>query len=280
MVTIMTDSSAMMKIAEGASENIIVNPLSVTIGGNTYLDLEEIDNERFLALIAEGHLPISSQPSVGQTLALYEEHAHGPLLNITMADGLSGTYQTAQGAVACMTEEQQKNIRVINSTTLWGNEGYLVHKARKLADEGLDIDGILDGIAGSIAKNKSFLIPSDFDFLKRGGRLSPLAANVGGLLKLVPIMTQTPDGRRLDKSGLCRNMKGVFQNVGKGLVEFGLNKDFLLSISHSGSPKVADDALAYFSNMFPDVEMRICPLSPAMTTQGGPRCIAVQAILK
>ena len=55
--------------------------------------------------------------------------------------------------------------------------------------------------------HKSFLIPQDFGFLKRGGRLTPLAATIGGLMRIVPVMTQTDDGRKLEKHSIARTMK-------------------------------------------------------------------------
>ena len=35
-------------------------------------------------------------------------------------------------------------------------------------------------------RTESFLIPQDFDFLRRGGRLTPMAAALGSVLKLKP----------------------------------------------------------------------------------------------
>ena len=61
--------------------------------------------------------------------------------------------------------------------------------------------------------HKSFLIPSDFDFLSRGGRLTPLAAKIAGLIKIVPVMTQTPDGKRLESAGIKRTMKKAVEEA-------------------------------------------------------------------
>lgn len=280
MVTIMTDSSSTLSITTGAAQDIVVNPLTVTIDGETYLDLEEMTSEVFLGKIAQGHLPVSSQPSVGQTLDCYQEYSHEEILNLTIADGLSGTYQTAQGAVACMTEAQQQNIRVVNTKTLWANQHYLVQKAKALATQGLTVSAILEKLHDSLENHCSYLIPSDFGYLKRGGRLSPLAANVGGLLKLIPVLRQTADGKRLDKAALSRGMKHAFQAVHKGLKQMNVGKDHLMSISHADNPKVAQDAMDFFRKHFPLTEINLHALSPSMITQGGPQCMAVQVILK
>ena len=280
MVQIMTDSSSMLTIEEGLSKNIIVNPLSVTISGKTYLDLVDISSEAFLDLIAEGGIPISSQPSIGTTLNHYHDHSGNELLNITMADGLSGTYQTAQGAVSAMDEGAQENVHVINSTTLWATQSYLVEKASRLANEGLNAAAIIEQLNPSVAKNQSILIPQDFGYLKRGGRLTPLAANIGSLLKLVPVMKQSDDGCKIEKYALCRNLRASFESAIKCMTHFGVNDSFLVCVSHGNAPKAAELAADMIKKAFPNVEIKIYSLSPAMITQGGPGCIAIQSILK
>ena len=45
-----------------------------------------------------------------------------------------------------------------------------------------------------MATDLSFLMPADFDYLRRGGRLSPLVSLVGKTIKLAPVLTQREDG--------------------------------------------------------------------------------------
>ncbi|WP_409967041.1 DegV family protein [Bengtsoniella intestinalis] len=279
MVTIMTDSSCMMTIQEGLELGILVNPLTVTIDGSTYLDLEEMDSDTFLGIIDQGHIPISSQPSIGRTLELYEAHRDRPILNLTIAEGLSGTYGTATGAVAALDGDHAE-IRVVNTKTIWANQSYLVKQALELAKENLNIDGILEKLRPALENHISYLIPSDFDYLKRGGRLAPFAATVGGLLHLMPVLHHSTDGMRLEKFAMSRGLKNAVHTSIKGLQNAGINSAHLLSISHGGAPHLADEAYAMLKKAFPDVEINIHPLSPGMITQGGPKCIAIQSILK
>lgn len=280
MTKIMTDSSCTMTVAEGEALGIIVNPLTITIAGNTYLDQEDMKSAQFLELIAQGHIPTSSQPSVGATLDLYHQHSDVELLNITMADGLSGTYQTATGAVDAMDEGEQKNVHVVNTTTLWAPQGYLVRHAVKLAEAGLSASDIIEKIRPHMETAASILIPSDFGYLKRGGRLTPFAANIGGLLKLIPVLKQTDDGRRLEKHALSRGMKAAIEAAIKGLHDISVGDGHHLFVSHAGAPELAEQAVARLKEVFPHTDITIHSLSPAMITQGGPRCLAVQSTLK
>ncbi len=280
MIKIMTDSSCTMTIAEGAALGVIVNPLTITIADGTYLDQEDMKSEQFLNLIAQGHIPTSSQPSVGATLDVYHQHSDVELLNITIADGLSGTYQTATGAVDAMDEGEKDNVHVINSTTLWAPQGYLVRHAVKLAEAGLSATEIMAKLRPHMDSAASFLIPSDFGYLKRGGRLTPFAANIGGLLKLIPVLKQTDDGRRLEKHALARGMKAAIAASVKGLHGIHVGEGHALFVSHSGAPELAEQAVAALKLAFPRTDITVHSLSPAMITQGGPKCISIQSILK
>lgn len=279
MVTIITDSSCMMTVEEGAKNGVVVNPLSVTIDNKTYLDLVEIDSKTFVNIINQGHIPTSSQPSVGRTLEIYEAHKDTPILNLTMAYGLSGTYATAMGAVEAV-EFEHEEIRVVNTKTIWANQAYIIGKAVEYSREGLSIDEIMERLNPSLETAISYLIPSDFDYLKRGGRLAPFAANIGGLLKLMPVLFHSKDGMVIEKYSMSRGLKSAVSSVIKGFNKSAIDEHYIISISHAEAPDYAEEAYALVKKAFPENEVNIHALSPGMITQGGPKCIAIQAIRK
>lgn len=278
MVKIMSDTSTLFSLEQGIEEGVAIVPLSVTVAGETYREFEEIDSATFLAKVREGHIPISSQPSLGETVACYEQYAEEGIINITMADGLSGTYQSALAAKNMVDHDDR--IQVINSATLCGPHRYLVRKAVRLAKEGLHTQEILQHLEESLHNHKSFLIPQDFAFLKRGGRLTPLAAAIGGLLKTLPVMEQTADGKRLEKFALCRTFNSAMKHIIKHFEEMGIDERYLLSVSHADNIPHAHKAIEALKEAFAKAEIEILELSPAFITQGGPRCVAIQAILK
>ena len=195
-----------------------------------------------------------------------------------MADGLSGTYQSTVSAKESV--EHSENIHVINSMTLCGPQRYLVEKAVALREQGLDIHHIMKELHKSIACEKSFLIPQDFGFLKRGGRLTPLAATLGGMLKIIPIMTTTKDAKRLEKYAMKKTFKSAVKEIMKAFQELGVNEDFKIYVTHAGVLKQAQDVVKQLQTVFENTVIEMYDLSPAFIAQGGPGCVAVQAIRK
>ncbi len=278
MVRIITDSSTLHSVKQGEALGMDVSMLSVTINGKTYREYEEIGTEAFIDLINQGHIPASSQPAIGEVLELYNKYPQDDILNITIADGLSGTYQTALSA-AGMAQAPER-ITVFNSRTLCGPHRYMVSKAIELARAGKAVKDIVAQMEKLVATSKSFLIPQDFDYLRRGGRLSPIVARIGKLIKLAPVMTLTEDSKQLTRFSIQRSFRRAIQTIVEELQRLGVYHSWQISISHS----VAEDLLATAREMvaraFPSAEILTYLLSPAFTVQGGPRCVAIQTIQK
>lgn len=274
MVKIITDSSSLYTIEEGREAGVESVPLCVSIGDCHLRDLQ-VDMEEFYGKIEKGQIPTSSQPPIGDVLDVYQAYAGQPIINISMADGLSGTYQSACSARGMA--ENKEDITVFNCKTLCGPHRYMVDCAQKMAEEGKEKQEILDWLEAAAEETESFLIPQDFAFLRRGGRLTPVAAAFGSLLKLKPVLKLTDDGKRLDKFIVKRTMSSAVSGILKYL-QGRLSENHILYISHADAKEDALEIKKLFEEACPGLEIHILELSPAFVTQGGPRCIAIQYI--
>lgn len=275
---IITDSGALYSPQQGHEIGVEVLPLQVIVDKKSYSEFVDIQSDEFLELVKAGYIPSSSQPPIGETIEMFEKYPDEELLVINMSDGLSGTYQSTLSAKESV--ENSHRIHVINSMTLCGPQRYLVQKAVKLREKGLDIEHIKKELYKSIASEKSFLIPQDFKFLKRGGRLTPLAARIGEMLKIVPVMTKTKDGKKLEKFAIKKTYRGSLKEIIKNLQEIGVNEDYMIYISHADVLEQAQEAKALIQKKFEKIKIEIHDLSPVFITQGGPGCLAIQTIRK
>lgn len=277
MIQIITDTSALYTPDQAKAAGFEAVPLGVAIGDLHGRDLC-IDMEDFYGRIARGEMPQSSQPPIGDVLEVFEKYPDCQIINISMADGLSGTYQTACSAKEMV--EHRDNITVINTKTLCGPHRYMVEKAQKMKEAGKTAKEIIAWLEYAAEHHESFLIPQDFGFLRRGGRLTPAAATLGSILKLKPIMTQTPDGKQLEKVGIKRTMKAALTDVVERLKKRGVDARHMIYVSHADALPDAKFAVSMLKEAFHDVEVQILELSPAFVTQGGPKCVAIQYIEK
>ena len=277
MVQIVTDSSTLFTVEEAREMGVDLTPLCVSIGDLEGRDIQ-IDMHEFYGRISKGQVPTSSQPPIGEVVEMYERYPDAEIINIAIADGLSGTYQSACSAKEMV--DNSENITVFNTKTLCGPQRYMVMKAQQMKEEGKSAQEIMNWLNEAIQKTESFLIPQDFGFLKRGGRLTPVAATLGSALKLKPVMTLTENGDKLDIFTIKRTMKSAVGAVINHLMKSDLDDRHILYISHANAPEDAENVRALLAEAFPKLELEILELGAVFVTQGGPQCVAIQYIEK
>ena len=209
---------------------------------------------------------------------MYEKYPNEEIINISLADGLIGNVSISM--YGKVNGRSWRNITVINSKTLCGPHRYLVDVAVKLVEAGKTKSEVVSEIESLIETSTSFLIPKDFDYLVRGGRLSPLVGRIGGLVKLVPVMTLSEDSTRLEKFATKRTFKKAIQAICDDLIAKGVNDEYKIYISHACIDELAEEAKNIILNNIENADIEINLLSPVFTTQGGPGCVSIQYIRK
>ncbi|MEG0070649.1 MAG: DegV family protein [Raoultibacter sp.] len=271
---IVSDSSIMLTVAEGAARDIDVLPLAVTIGDETWLEYEDISSEEFLKRVRAGGIPQSASPPPALTLKAYD--TEDEVLHIAMADGLSGAYHMASSLIPQAAHPEK--VHVINATTLCVPQRALVYRAKELADSNFGAKAAIEKLKPMIESSYSYLIPNDFGFLRRGGRLTPVAAAFAGLLKAVPVMVQTADRLRLERLSISRSLSKALKSVIHDCKKRGIKESYFISVSHADNLEGARAALQQIKESFPNCRHGLFNLGPAFITQGGPGCIAIQLI--
>ena len=274
---IITDTASLFTPEEGKTVGISVVPTCVICKDEAYRDYEEIQVEQLLELISSGETPSTSQPAIGDLLDVFEGTTE-ETLGLFIGDGLSGGYQSAVGAKNSMDENE--HIHIVDTKTLAGAEGYLVKKAMNLRAQGLGMGEIKVELEKSIAASVSFVIPADFEFLKRSGRLTPIAAKISSMIKIVPVMTQTEDKKKITLFTVKRSWKKATEAIVEQLKKIGIDEEYMIYICHGGDETAAEGVLSRIKESFCSITTKMMCLSPSMLTHGGPGCVLVQAIRK
>ena len=125
MVQIISDTCTLYSKEEGEKIGLPITPLSVFINEECYKEFETITTEELIDKINKGGIPTSSQPIIGEKIELYDKYAKDDeVIDITIAAGLSGTYDTA--LMAKGSSEHGDKVSVFNSITLCGPQRALV----------------------------------------------------------------------------------------------------------------------------------------------------------
>jgi DegV family protein with EDD domain len=151
----------------------------------------EIDMPSFDAfyerLRASADLPTTSQPSIGDFLAVYEPlvGAGTEVVSIHLAGGISGTVESARQAA----DQAGGRVEVIDSETGCGGLGLVVLAAAKAAHAGAGADEVVAAAREARARLKIWFAVDTLDYLQRGGRIGKAQAMLGAALKIKPILS-------------------------------------------------------------------------------------------
>jgi DegV family protein with EDD domain len=187
-VAVVTDTTHYLPRGIVEAEDIRLVSLYVNWPGIQEREVDMADFDDFYdRLRAARDLPTTSQPSIGDFLAVYEPLlAEGrDIVSIHLAGGISGTVEAARQAA----EEAGGNIEVIDSETACGGFGLLALGAARAARRGADLQQAVDAARKVREVLKIWFAVDTLEYLQRGGRIGKAQAMVGAALKIKPILS-------------------------------------------------------------------------------------------
>jgi DegV family protein with EDD domain len=138
-------------------------------------------------------LPSTSQPSVGDFLAVYEPllEAGDDVLSIHLSGGISGTVQAAEQARDALIERgiAPERIVVLDSDTGCAGHGLMAIAAKNAARKGADLAAAAEAARRLRASMKILFAVDTLEYLRRGGRIGGAQAWIGSALKIKPILS-------------------------------------------------------------------------------------------
>ena len=93
-------------------------------------------------------------------------------------------------------------------------------------------------------------------------------------------MTQTADMKKITLFTIKRSARKAVESIIEHLKKIGVDASYMLYVCHGGDLTAAGTAKAQLLTAFPDSDLELLSLSPAMITHGGPDCVLIQAIKK
>jgi len=136
-------------------------------------------------------LPTTSQPSIGDFLAVYEPLlAEGrEIVSIHLSGAISGTFASAGQARDQLAGRGRDRIHVIDSQSACGGEGLVVLAAHAAAARGLSAEEVVAHAREARAALQMWFAVDTLEYLRRGGRIGAAQAYLGSALKIKPILT-------------------------------------------------------------------------------------------
>ncbi len=163
------------------------------------------------------------------------------ILYLGFSSGLSTTYNSSRIAAEELTEKYPENkIICIDTLAASAGQGMLVYFAAKKRDSGAKLDEVCEYIESIKLNLCHWFTVDDLVYLKRGGRVSPTVAFVGGVLGIKPVLHVDNEGKLISMSKV-RGRKASLLALANKYGEMALeNEDKIAFISHADSDADAE----------------------------------------
>jgi len=199
MFQVISDGPCDFTREEAAQHDVGLVPAYITFDHETYLK-EGIDistEDYFNRLIEDKTLrPKTAQPNPQDYLEAYTPYlqAGKDILVLTISTKLSGSNSSATMAAEMAKEEfPNRTICVVDSQSVTIGQGLILREILRMRDAGLSVQEAVELTKKIRETTRAYFTLDTLEFLKRGGRVGPTTALVGGFLGLRPIL-QVQDG--------------------------------------------------------------------------------------
>ena len=205
-IKITADSTCDLPAALAEKYGVHIFPLYVVMDGEAKKDGVEIcAHDIFDHVAAGGKLGNTAAVNVGDYLEVFRELRKecDAVIHFTISQSMSACFQNANIAAA-----EVGNVWVVDSTTLSCGISLLVLDACEMAAEGKSSEEIVAALEAKRDRLDVSFVIDTLDYLKAGGRCSPLVALGANLLNLKPCI-ELSDG----SMGVGKKYRGAIEKV-------------------------------------------------------------------
>lgn len=261
-------------------EGLFAIPLQIIEDEHAYLESVEISNDQVNNLMIRGKTLNTSLPVLGQLEDLFDKiknEGYEMIFAVPITSGISGTLEAMQSAAKFASIP----FDFIDCFTTMHIQLDCGIGARTLLDKGYSLDVVKKRLQDSIDKSCTYIIPDDLNHLSRGGRLSPMAAKLGGLLRIKPILFLNKSTKGvIEPFDKVRTMSKAIDTVIQDMVKHGVDETYQLTLVDVNAADERDRTEAKLRKQFPNTDMKVTQLISTVSVHVGIGTLAFEYMKK
>lgn len=198
------------------------------------------------------------------------------VLYLGFSSGLSTTYNSARIAAGMLAEKYpEAQIVTVDTLAASAGQGLLVYLAVQKRDAGATITEVADYITENRLHMCHWFTVDDLVYLKRGGRVSPTAAFVGGMLGIKPVMHVDNEGKLIPMAkvrGRKVSLNAIAEKYGETAIDPAGGKVFICNADCMDDVNYLSDLLKTKYGATVD---HVTDVGPVIGAHSGPGTIAL-----
>ena len=277
----MTDSDSDLPFSYVDELDLSMVYMPYIINGKEYMDdlgraggqKEYFDNMR------AGAAPSTSLLPMGAYLDIFEPIlAEGKdILFIAFSSQLSGTMNNARSAAEELLEKYpERKILIVDTLSISAPQSILVLKAHELYRQGKPMEEVAQWVEENKLRAQAWFTVDDLKYLRRGGRISAVAAVAGTLLDLKPIITENCEGRLVSADKVRGRKSALRLLADKAAENIDDPANAMPVIMHADAPEDAMRLEKLLRERIPELpEIQTWYVGPVIGAHCGPGTVAI-----
>jgi len=278
-VAVVTDSTHYLPADILARHEMHVVSLYVKRGDELERESEIADLDAFYErLRSASDVPTTSQPSVGDFLAVYEPllEAGRDIVSIHLSGAVSGTYGSALQARDQLAERGLGDrIAVLDSRSGAAGLGLAAIAAATRARDGAGLGEVVDRAEAALGELRIWFCLDTLEYLRRGGRIGGAQAWVGGALRIKPILTVDGEIKPVER---VRTAGRAFERMVENLGSMHADGVDGWLVQHIQAPAEAQRLVDCGRELFGTEPLFVSEVGPVLGVYLGPGMIGVAGV--
>ncbi|HUS04373.1 MAG TPA: DegV family protein [Dehalococcoidia bacterium] len=281
VVRVVTDSACDIPPEIARKLSVTVVPLYIQIGDKTYRDGIDITADRVChELVYNRELPKTSVPSPGDFINTYNNLATetDQIISIHLPPEYSGTYGVAKLASGYIGDKCR--VEIIDSNSVSVGLGLIVMAAARAAQEGKNLDQIVDLIHQTIPRIGMFGKVDNFVYILRGKRFRltrglTLLGKVSMALR-IKLLGEVYDGGKIRSPTYVIGRSMALNRLKRWAKNFPDVKE--IAIAYSTAPDEAEMLAGRLEVLIPREHILITKLGCVTSTYVGPGTLVMALV--
>ena len=282
MLTLYTDTDTDITPAVAAEYGYKLISMPYSVNAKTiypYVDFDVFDAHAFYNMLRAGTLPTTSAISKERYVEYFEpEFAAGnDILYVHFSRAMTATFEAMDQAVAELKAKYpQRRFHEIDTKGITTISYAIVRAVGDLVKAGRNVEEIVAWAAKEVDHYAMYFFADDLKFFRRSGRVSGLAATMGTLIGIRPIIYMSAEGKMVS----CGTVKGRAKAMDYLLAkveELGDHiQDHRLYVGHTDAPEMAEEFARQLKARFgEDLTIEFVVTNPTAGSHSGPNGVGV-----
>ena len=282
MLTLYTDTDTDITPAVAAEYGYKLISMPYSVDAKTvypYVDFTEFDSHAFYDMLRRGVLPTTSAISKERYIEYFEPElaAGNDILYVHVSRAMTITFNAMDQAVAELKAKYPgRRFEEIDTKGITTISYALVRAVGDQIKAGKTLDEVLEWARTEVDHYAMYFYADDLKFFRRSGRVSGLAATMGTLIGIRPIIYMSPDGKMVSCGKEKGRIKAMEHLIGR-VAELGDDiKGHRFYVGHTDAPELARELGQALKERFgEDLDIEYVVTNPTAGSHSGPNGVGV-----